>query len=163
LGGFFFFARFGIETLTAGTPNGTRLFVGLQSGTTNILGSDTVAGDVIGLWHDTTDGANVLNIVTRNNSTTAKNALAGAPVTPYATGQAYDFYLYCAPNDSAIYYRLDNFNTNTILSEGSLSVATLPRPEIFMGPNVGMSNGTANIIASTVAIGVNKIYIESDR
>jgi hypothetical protein len=162
LGGFFFFARFGIETLTAASPNATRLFCGLQSLTTSILASDTVSGDVIGLWHDTTDGANVLNIVTRNNATTVKNALAGSPATPYATGQAYDFYLYCRPNDTAIYYRLDNFNTATVLSEGSIS-SNLPRDNIFMGPVVGMSNGTANIVAATVGIGVNKIYIESDR
>jgi hypothetical protein len=162
LGGFFFFARFGIETLTAVSPNATRLFVGLQSLTTSILASDTVSGDVIGLWHDTTDGADVLNIVTRNNTTTVKNALAGSPVTPYITGQAYDFYLFCRPNDTAIYYRLDNFNTATVLSEGSIS-SNLPRDNIFMGPVVGMSNGTANIVAETVGIGVNKIYIESDR
>jgi hypothetical protein len=32
-----------------------------------------------------------------------------------------------------------------------------------MGPVVGMSNGTANKTASTVGIGVNRIYIESDK
>ena len=163
LGGFFFFARFGIETLTAGSPNATRLFVGLQSGTTSILASDTVpAISCIGLWHDTTDGANVINLLTKNGTTATKNALTGSPSTPYATGQGYDFYMYAKPNDSVIYYRLDNLNTSTTLVDSSIDV-TLPLNSTFMGPVVGMSNGTANTVASTVAVGVNRIYIESDR
>lgn len=163
LGGFFFFARFGIETLTAASPNATRMFVGLMSGTTNILVSDTVpAISCIGLWHDTTDGANVINLLTKNGTTSTKNTLNGSPTTPYATGQAYDFYMYAKPNDSEIFYRLDDLNTGTTLSDSSIST-TLPLNTTFMGPVVGMSNGTANIVASTVAIGVNRIYIESDR
>lgn len=163
LGGFFFFARFGIETLTAASPNATRLFVGLQSGTTSVLASDTIpAISCVGLWHDTTDGANVINLLTKNGTTATKNALTGAPSTPYTTGQAYDFYMYCKPADNVIYYRLDNFNTSTILVDSSVNT-TLPANTTFMGPVVGMSNGTANITAATVGIGVNRIYIESDR
>lgn len=162
LGGFFFFARFGIETLTAASPNATRLFVGLQSGTTSILASDTVpAISCIGLWHDTTDGANVINMYSKDGTTGGKVALAGSPTTPYATGQGYDFYMFAKPNDSEVFYRLDNLNTGAILSEGSLT-ANLPLNSTFMGPVVGMSNGTANTTASTVGIGVNRIYIESD-
>ena len=162
LGGFFFFARFGIETLTAGSPNATRLFVGLQSGTTSILASDTIpAISCIGLWHDTTDGANVINLLTKDGTTSTKNALTGSPSTPYATGQGYDFYMFAKPNDSVIYYRLDNLNTGDILVDSSVST-TLPANTTFMGAVVGMSNGTANIVASTVGIGVNRIYIESD-
>lgn len=163
LGGFFFFARFGIETLTAGSPNATRLFVGLQSGTTSILASDTIpAISCIGLWHDTTDGANVINLLTKNGATSTKNALPGAPSTPYATGQGYDFYMFCKPNDSTIYYRLDNLNTGVTLVDSSVTT-TIPAATTFMGPVCGMSNGTANIVASTVSIGVNKIYVESDK
>lgn len=163
LGGFFFFARFGIETLTAASPNATRLFVGLQSGATSVLASDTIpAISCIGLWHDTTDGANVINLLTKDGATATKNTLNGSPSTPYSTGQGYDFYMFAKPNDSVIYYRLDNLNTGAILSEGSIST-TIPAATTFMGPVVGMSNGTANIVASTVGIGVNRIYIESDK
>jgi hypothetical protein len=163
LGGFFFFARFGIETLTAGSPNATRLFVGLHSGTTNILASDTVpAIGAIGLWHDTTDGTDVISLLTKDSTTATKNTLSGSPTTPYSTGQAYDFYLYAKPNDSVIYYRLDNLNTETILSDSSIST-TIPLNTTFMGPNVGMSNGTANTTAATVGIGVAMVYVESDR
>lgn len=159
LGGFFFFARFGIEAVAANT---TRLFAGLQSGTTNILASDTIpAISCIGLWHDTTDGANVINLLTKNGTTATKNALAGSPTTPYSAGQGYDFYLFAKPNDTVIYYRLDNLNTGAILSEGSVTT-TIPAAATFMGPCVGMSNGTANVTAATTGIGVNRIYVESD-
>ncbi len=162
LGGFFFFARFGIETLTAGSPNATRLFVGLQSGTTNILASDTIPSiSCVGLWHDTTDAANVINLLTKDGTTATKSALAGSPTTPYSTGQAYDFYMFAKPNDSTIYYRLDNLNTGAILSDSSITT-TVPAATTFMGSVIGMSNGTANTVASTVAIGVNRIYVESD-
>lgn len=161
-GGFFFFARFGIELLSAASPNATRLFVGLQSGTTNILVSDTIpAISCIGLWHDTTDGANVINLLTKDGSTATKNALTGSPSTPYATGQGYDFYMFCKPNDSTIYYRLDDLLTGATLVDSSVTT-TIPAATAFMGPVVGMSNGTANTTAATVAIGVNRIYIESD-
>jgi hypothetical protein len=162
LGGFFFFCRFGIETLSAGSPNATRLFVGLHSGTTNIIVSDTIpAISAIGLWHDTTDGANVINLLTKNGTTSTKNALAGSPSTPYVAGQGYDFYMYAKPNDSTIYYRLDDLNLGTTLSDSSIDT-TIPANTTFMGPVACMSNGTANTTASTVAIGVNRIYIESD-
>ncbi len=162
LGGFFFFARFGIETLTAGSPNATRLFVGLMSGTTSVLASDTIpAISCIGLWHDTTDGANVLSLLTKDGTTATKNALTGSPTTPYTTGQGYDFYLFAKPNDSVIYYRLDDINAGTTLVDSSVST-TLPANTAFMGPVCGMSNGTANTTAATVGIGVNRVYVESD-
>ena len=69
--------------------------------------------------------------------------------------------MFAKPNDSVIYYRLDNLNTGDILVDSSVST-TLPANTTFMGAVVGMSNGTANIVASTVGIGVNRIYIESD-
>jgi hypothetical protein len=162
LGGFFFFARFGLELVPANT---TRLFVGLHSGTTSMVASDTVpAISCVGLWHDTTDGANVINIVMRNGTDAAvKVPLAGSPVTPYTAGQGYDFYLYARPNCNCITYRLDNLNTGAILSEGTLTGTNLPLNTTFMGPAVQMSNGTANTTVSTTAIGVNRIYVESDR
>lgn len=162
LGGFFFFARFGFEILADTAPNATRLFVGLQSGTTNILVADTVpAISCIGLWHDTTDDADTIKLLTKNGTTATKNTLDGSPTTPYSTGQAYDFFMFAKPNDSVVYYRLDNMNTGATLCDSSISV-TLPLSTVFMGPVVGMSNGTANIVAAKTAIGVNRIYVESD-
>lgn len=54
-------------------------------------------------------------------------------------------------------------DTRTLI-DGSPNLAQIAAIETpSAGPVVGMSNGTANTVASTVGIGVNRIYIESDR
>lgn len=157
-GGFFFFARF---TLELWVTTGCRLFVGLASGTTSVAISDTVAGDVCGLWHDTTDSNTTLNFVTRDNSTTTKTAIT---VNALAAGKSYDFYMFIPPGTGglggSISYRLDDIVAGTTVVDAV--AGTSPRITAFMGPQCQMSNGTANITATTVAIGVNRIYIESD-
>lgn len=157
LGGWFFFTRFIVELWPAAT---VRLFAGLSASTTAVVASDTVVNNTIGLWHDTTEAATVLNLVTRDATTTTKTpiTLTGA----LAAGQAFDFYMFAKPNDTTVYYRLDDINAGTTLADTSIST-TLPATTAFLGPQVHMSNGTANITVTTTAIGVNRIYIESDR
>lgn len=156
LGGFFFFARFGVELWPAAT---VRLFCGLSASTTAVVASDTVVNDTIGLWHDTTDAATVLSLVTRNTATTTKTAITGTPTL--AAAQWFDFYMFAKPNDSTVYYRLDDLNAGTTIVDTSIAT-TLPTATAFMGPECHMSNGTANITVTTTAIGINRIYVESD-
>lgn len=160
LGGFFFVARFIVELYPAST---VRIFAGLAgTNSTSVAISDTVINDVCGLWHDTTDpssGANSFNFVTRDTSTTTKQSIALS--NAIAAGNSYDFYMFCPPNGSTIYYRLDDI-VNAATYEGSTST-TLPTSTTFLQPQVQMSNGTANTTVTTTAIGVASIYIESDR
>jgi hypothetical protein len=156
LGGWFMYARFGIGLWPAAT---VRLFVGLTSLTTNMTGSDAPTGDFVGLWHDTTDAATVLSIITRNNTTTTKTTIAGVPTL--AANQAFDFYLFAKPNDTTIFYRLDDAVTGTTIADTSV-VTTLPTNTAFMGPQLTMSNGTANVTVTTTAFELTKFYIESD-
>jgi len=155
LGGFFFFARFAIA-LTASTSE--RLFVGLTPGTAEVVASDTVANNSCGLWHDTTDGNN-LYFMTRDGTTTHKGS--AIPSTNFAAGQGYDFYMFARPNDSVIYYRLDDINAGTTLIDSSES-NNLPTNTVFLGPQVEISNGTTDVTVTTVAIDINRIYVESD-
>ena len=155
VGGWFFFARFNIG-LTASTSE--RLFCGLTPGTAEVVTSDTVANNTCGLWHDTTDGSN-LYFVTRDASTTHKGT--AIPGTTWAAGQGYDFYMFAKPNDSTIYYRLDDVNAGTTLIDSS-ETNNLPVNTVFLGPQVEMSNGASDITANTVAIDINRIYVESD-
>jgi len=155
LGGFFFSCRFIIELWPANT---VRLFVGLTSLATAMVATDTPSGDFCGLWHDTTDGANVLSLITMDNTTRVKTAITGATL---AAGQAFDWYMFMPPNSSTIYYRLVSINSGTELVNTSYST-TLPRNTIFMGPQIQMSNGTANTTVTTTAIGIVRVYIESD-
>lgn len=157
MGGFFFFCRFGIELKPADT---VRLFVGLTSLATAMTATDVSSntGDFCGIAHDTADGANVLWFITRDNTTTHKTSISGATL---AAGQGFDFYMFCKPNDSTIYYRLDDINAGTTLVDTS-ETNNVPRNTIFMGPQITMSNGTANVTVTTVALSINRVYIESD-
>ena len=159
LGGFFFNTRFVVDLWPAAT---VRVFAGLSSSTTGVVASDTVAGDVVGLWHSTVDpasGANSFNLVTRDNTTTNKTSIALS--NAIAAGNSYDFSMYAKPNTTTVYYRLDDI-VNGVSYEGNTST-NVPRNTIFMGPQVEMSNGTANTVVTTTGIGVARIYAESDR
>jgi hypothetical protein len=160
LGGFYFHTRFIVELYPAST---VRIFAGLTgaSATASVCISDTVVNNTCGLWHDTTDpstGAGAFNFVTRDATTTTKTAITLA--NAIAAGNMYDFHMYCSPNGSTIYYRLVDY-VNNVTYTGSTST-TLPVSTVFMTPQVQMSNGTANIVVTTTAIGVASIYVESD-
>lgn len=154
-GGFFFQTRFTTELVPATT---IRLFVGLTSMTTGASAADTVTGNVAGLSHITTDNITTMAFMTRNNTTTTR---ATFTVPTIASGNAYDFTMYAKPNDTVIYYRLVNLLDGSVIVDSSTST-TLPINTAFMGPQVQMSNGTANLTVTTTAIAINKIYIESD-
>lgn len=154
-GGFFMQARFTTELVPATT---VRLFVGLTSMTTGASAADTVTGNVAGLSHITTDGLTTMAFMTRDNVTTTRAVFT---VPSMASGKAYDFTMYAKPNDTVIYYRLVDLLTGLAIVDSSTST-TLPINTAFMGPQVQMSNGTANITVTTTAIAINKIYIESD-
>ena len=157
LGGFFFFCRYVVELWPADT---CRIFVGLSDSTTAqvILDIASMTGNFAAFAHDTTDGANVLWFITRNGSTTHKTTINGATI---AAGQGFDFFMFAKPNDSTIYYRVDDINGGVTLVDTS-ETNNLPTVTVFMGPQIHMSNGTANTIVTTVAPSINRVYIESD-
>lgn len=157
LGGFNFHCRFAIGLWPAAT---VRLFVGLSDQNTSPVASDTLAGNCCGLWHDTTEAASVLNFVTRNGTTATKAAITLA--ANLAAGQCFDFYMWAAPNGSAIFYRLDELNTGTTLVDTS-TTTTIPSSTAFMGPTLQMSNGTANVTVATTAMEVMAFSCQSDR
>jgi hypothetical protein len=155
LGGFFFNTRFEVDLWPASTA---RIFAGLSSVTAGVAANDSLSGDAVGLWHDTTDANTVMSIVTRDNSTTTKNATT---IGTIAAGNVYEFTMYCPPNGTSITYEIWELVSG--LGVVGTVTSTLPRNTVFMGPQVNMSNGTANTTVTTTAIGVSKIYIESDR
>ncbi|MEO5499335.1 MAG: hypothetical protein ABIR46_02460, partial [Candidatus Saccharimonadales bacterium] len=97
--------------------------------------------------------------MTRDNTTTNR---ATFTVPTIASGNTYDFTMYAPPNGSVIYYRLVDAASGTVIVDSS-SNTNLPRNTVFMGPHVQMSNGTANITVSTTAMGINKVYLETDQ
>lgn len=157
LGGFFYAARFIVELYPAAT---VRIFAGLTaSSATYVVASDTVLNNTCGLWHDTTDSSATFNFVTRNTTTTTKQAISLS--NNIAAGNSYDFYMFCPPNGSTITWRLDDIVNN--VSYTNSTSTTLPVNTAFMGPQCAMSNGTANVTVTTSAIGIAGVYTESDR
>lgn len=156
LGGWNFHARFAIGLWPAAT---VRLFVGLSDQNTGVVASDTLAGNCCGLWHDTTEAATVLNFVTRNGTTATKAAITLA--TALAAGQCFDFWMGCAPNGGSIDYTLKELNTGTLLVDTTTST-TIPLTTAFMGPELAMSNGTANITVTTSAFELAGFSCQSD-
>lgn len=155
LGGFFFVARFMLATWTAGD----RLFVGLCAGTTaivtvqpstllNTVGFCVEAGDTaISFLHN--DGV----------STGIKDVIAGQPAL--ATNQGYAAYVFCKPNDSVVYWRLDNINLQTTIAEGSTSTK-LPVNTTLLTAQCIIGNAANTASAGLASIGVNRIYVETD-
>lgn len=155
LGGFYFSAIFSIE---AWANNAGRIFVGLASiAAGNVAAADAVVGDVIGFWHDTTDGANVASLLVRDNTTTTKLALTGTAPT-IAAGQAFQWEMWNHPNDSVVDVRLTSINSGAKLAWTSTGAG--PRAAIFTVPQVHMSNG-ADVVGADFAIGVANVYVTS--
>jgi len=159
VGGFFYFARFGIGIYPGPT---IRMFAGLQGAgaTTSICTSDTVANHTVGLWHDTTNpasGSGAFNLVTRDGTTTTKTAIN--LTNAIAANNVYDFMMYCPPNGTEIFYRLDDI-VNSVSYTGS-STTTLPGNTTYMSPQCQMSNGTAHTAAAAVSMTLARIYVEA--
>ena len=145
LGGFIFKARFSIALWAAAT---VRLFVGLNDSNAGWVISDTLTGNGCGFWHDTTDAATVLSFVTRDNTTATKASITLA--ASLAAGQAFECLIYSPPNGGFIGYYLRELNTGTVLVN-TTTTTTIPLTTAFLGQELAMSNGTANITVTTVA------------
>jgi hypothetical protein len=160
LGGWFFFARFGI----AAWASGSRIFCGMTPGTAEVVSSDTMQNNTIGLWKASFDSGSSLSFISRDTVGTYSTAISGSVING---GSVFDVYMYAKPNDSTVYFRVD------MQDNGSGSLATtlinssitnnLPTSTVFLGPQVVIGNGATNTTVGTVGIDVNRIYIESDR
>lgn len=155
-GGFFFSCRFGFSAWTAGD----RLFVGLSSGTTTVVtGDPSGQTNSIGFIIDAGDTAITFLHVDGTAANAVKEVISNQPAL--ATNNAYDAYIYMQPNDSTVYYRLDNALTGTNLIEASVSTA-IPIANTLLAAQAIMSNG-ANTAVTAASIGINRIYIETVR
>ena len=158
-GGFFFFTRFGLGAWLAGS----RIFAGMAASATTPVVSDTLTNNCCGMSRLLADTGNTLSFVTRDATTTNTIAISGATI---ATGAIFDVYIFARPNDSTIYFRVDQNDDGSGTNLGTLidsSTSTnLPVNTTLLGADVTMSNGTANITANTVFCDVNRIYVESD-
>ena len=153
LGGFYYRGKLAIGAWTTGD----RYFQGIQSTGANVCVSNTLTGDICGLWHDSTMANTVLNFITRDNVTTTSVAITLA--TAMATGQGYELVMYCKPNDTVLYYKVIDMLTGDTLAD-SFTSTTLPRNTIFMSPQQTMSNA-ANALVTAAAAGIVECEVKS--
>lgn len=154
VGGFLFACRFMFTSYKAGN----RLFVGLCSGTTAVVTVDPSGlTNMLGFGIDAADSA----ITFMHNDaagTCTKDTIAGQPAL--ANNNGYAAYIFCKPNDSTVYYRLDNLNTQATIIDTS-TTTDLPVNTTALTAQCITGNG-ANVVAGDAAIGINRIYLETD-
>jgi hypothetical protein len=152
-GGFFFFARFGLDVWTAGS----RLFVGMHTATTVVSADPSASLNILGFGVDAADSA-ITFMHNDGSGTATKDAIAGQPTL--ATNQGYDAFIYCKPNDSTVYYRLVDMNTGNEIINSSTSVDL---PVASTGLTAGALASNAALTAATAThLGLNRIYVETD-
>lgn len=152
-GGFFYVCKFGLDNWTAGD----RMFVGLCAGTTavvtvqpstlaNTCGFCIEAGDTaITFLHNDAAGTGV------------KETITGQPAL--ADNQGYTAYIYANPNDSVVYYRLDDMLLGTTIVNSSINTE-LPVDTTMLCAQAIMGNA-ANAVAADARIGVGRLYVQT--
>ena len=148
LGGFFFQARFGIETLASDM----RAFVGLSANNAAMAADANTWNNTIGIEKGTADTA---WFVVQRGTVNTRTA-TGATVT---AGQILDMWLYCPPNGSTITVRLADAVAGTVYVNNVALSTTLPAATTFMYMQAhcqSVTGTTAKLLA------LNKMYLESD-
>lgn len=149
LGGFFFFARFGIETLASDQ----RAFVGLSANNATMAADASTWANTVGIAKDT--GDSVWQIVQRNATTLTKTS-TGATVT---TGQVLDMFMFAAPNSSSVTMRLVDAVTGTVYVDDVVINTTLPVNTTFLY----MQAHTQSVTGTTAKfLSLNRMYLEQD-
>lgn len=149
LGGFFFYARFGIETFASDI----RVMIGLSALNAALTGEPSAQNNSILIGKDAAD-AN-WQIITRDG-TTANKINTGVAI---AAGDIIDFFAFMAPNSSTLAVQMVNAVTGASLYENTNITANLPVNTTFL-------NAHAQIMSTTGTTGkvlaLNRIYIETD-
>ena len=164
LGGFLFFARFGIETFTTGSY---AAFVGLSAlnaALTQDLSSGTTNINTIALGKDVAD--TTWQIITRSATTAGlSNGVNFNKINTAITitaGQILDLYIYSAPNSQSIRFQIKDGVTGADLyvSPSAITTAgTLPASTVFMYAHAQLQS---TVGATVKSLALNTMYIECD-
>jgi len=148
-GGFFFFSRFGIETLASDQ----RVFVGLSANNAAMAADANTWNNTIGIEKGTADA--VWYLVERNGSTATRTS-TGVTVT---AGQVLDLMLFTPPNGSSVVARLIDAFTGTVYVDNVTLNTTLPVNTTFLY----MQAHTQSVTGTTAKLlALNRLYLESD-
>lgn len=148
LGGFFFSARFGIETLAADM----RAFVGLSANNAAMAADASTWNNTIGIAKDSADS--VWQVVCRGTAVT--KTPTGCTVT---AGQILDMFLFAAPNGSDITVRLVDAVSGTVYVDNVAFTTNIPAATTFLY----MQAHTQSVTGTTAKLlALNRMYCETD-
>lgn len=150
LGGFFFFARFGIDT----AESAMQFMIGLSALNAALAGEPSAQNNTICIGADSGD-ANI-QIIERNGSTATKTSTGVSKTT---TGAIYDFMMFAPPNGSSVICRMVNPVTGTVHVDNVTFNTTLPVNTTFLYAHCQIRS-TAGATAKNLDL--NRIYVESD-
>lgn len=152
LGGFLYVARCGSTV----TKSNLRMFIGFTSSTTLLADGDpSRLTNIIGFGVDASD--TVFTFMHNDGVGTAtKETLTGT--FPGNTGNTdmYEFKIFCASNDTSVYYSINNLSQNSFF-EGSVNI-DLPSNTTLLCPQIWINNNTGG----AVGIDIVSQYIETD-
>jgi hypothetical protein len=151
-GGFYYRARFVIDTVVAGM----RWFVGMLNGTAvigNVNPSTLI--NMIGFGIDA--GQTTVRFFNNDGSGTATATDLGANFPATTAAVVYDVTLFCAQNGALIGWSCERLDSS-FLSTSTVST-DIPANTTLLAPQVWMNNGAT---ASAVAISVVQQYVETD-
>ncbi len=153
LGGFYYVARFSINTAVATT----RSFVGLSATTAALANADpSTFFNELGFGCNAADTAFTF-IHNSGGGGATKDTLTGAFPCNTSGTDLYEARIFVAPNGTTVYYSLYRINTGDYY-EGNTS-ANLPTSTTLMSPQIWVNNGTS---AAAADISVISQYIETD-
>lgn len=149
LGGWFYFARFAVETHEAAM----RYLVGLSALNAALAGEPSAQANTIGIGKDSTDSDWFL--IARDGSAVTKTATGLA----VAAGTILDFMMFAAPNGSSVTCRLVNAVDGTVYVDNVALTTNLPASTTFLFAHA-QAMSTVGTTAKLLAL--NRIYVETD-
>jgi len=146
-GGFFFFARVGVEAFVSSMQIQVGLFPQAA-----IAGEPSAVNNSAILCKDSTDTN--WQLAFRDGTTTTKVDLGLA----VAANDVLDVWLYAAPNSSEIIARVIRRNNASVLADDTTHTANLPTNTTFLAPGAQVRT----TVTTVATLAVMKIYCESD-
>ena len=160
-GGFYFACRFMVNAIPATT---IRFFCGLSAATSGVCKA-AVSGsgppNTVGLWCDTGDSANLTILNVDNAGAFQKMPLQSSQTL--TAGVVYEFVMICNPATAGgpqgtIVTNLINVSTGALLCTQNPGT-NLPASTAFMAPQIGLSNGTANLAGGDTSLDWMSVYL----
>lgn len=151
-GGFFYVARFVVDTISAGA----RWFVGLYGSAAAIGNANPSSlANTLGFGIDASH--TTVRWFYNDGSGTASSSDMGASFPAKTANVVYEIRIFCPPNGSTIYYSIERLDS-AAFAEGSVTT-DIPAATQLLSPQIWANNGVDN---SAVALAVVSQYLETD-